>query len=115
MLRSAAACLFSAMSTAARRRVMRDVKRMKSEPPEGTMLDDEPLNNNIMTWHAALFGPEDTLWDGLVAKLHFEFSEEMPCTVIPTGVAQAAYGKCAGIRALGHRPPSWAGRHSQQI
>ena len=78
MLRSAAACLFSAMSTAARRRVMRDVKRMKSEPPEGTMLDDEPLNNNIMTWHAALFGPEDTLWDGLVAKLHFEFSEEYP-------------------------------------
>ena len=66
------------MSTAARRRVMRDVKRMKKEPPDGCMLDDEPLNNNIMSWHAALFGPEDTLWEGLVAKLHFEFSEEYP-------------------------------------
>lgn len=57
---------------------MRDVKRMKMEAPDGTMLDDEPIGNNIMTWHAALFGPEDTLWEGLVAKLYFEFTEEYP-------------------------------------
>ena len=66
------------MSSAARRRVMKDVKRMKNEPPEGTMLDDVPINNNIMQWHAVLFGPEDTLWEDLVAKLHFEFHEEYP-------------------------------------
>ena len=66
------------MSTTARRKLMRDIKRMRSEPPEGTMLDDEPLNGNIFTWHAALFGPDDTLWDGLVAKLSFEFTEEYP-------------------------------------
>ena len=57
---------------------MRDVKRMKSEPPDGTMLDDDPINNNIMQWHTALFGPEGTIWDELVAKLHFEFTEEYP-------------------------------------
>ena len=51
---------------------------MKNEPPEGTMLDDVPINNNIMQWHAVLFGPEDTLWEDLVAKLHFEFHEEYP-------------------------------------
>ena len=57
---------------------MKDVKRMKTEPPDGTMLDDEPVANNIMCWRAALFGPPDTLWDGLVATLLFEFTEEYP-------------------------------------
>ena len=66
------------MSTAARRRLMRDVKRMRSEPPEGTMLDDGPINNNIMRWNAVLYGPEGMLWDGLVARVDFEFTEEYP-------------------------------------
>ena len=66
------------MSTNARRRLMRDVKRMRTEPPHGTMLDDDPIKNNIMHWHALLFGPPETLWEDLVAKLHFEFHEEYP-------------------------------------
>ena len=57
---------------------MRDVKRMKTDPPEGVMLDDDPIDNNIMRWHAALFGPQETLWEDLTAKLHLEFTEEYP-------------------------------------
>ena len=57
---------------------MRDVKRMRTEPPEGTMLDDDPINNNIMSWNAVLYGPEGMLWDGLCARVHFEFTEEYP-------------------------------------
>ena len=67
-----------AMSTTARRKLMRDIKRMRTEPPEGTMLDDDSVGGNLMMWHAALFGPEGTLWDGLTAKLSFEFTEEYP-------------------------------------
>lgn len=66
------------MSTAARRRLMRDVKRMRMDPPDGTMLDDEPVGGSIMHWHAALFGPDGTLWEDLTAKLSFEFTEEYP-------------------------------------
>ena len=36
------------------------------------------LQNNIMLWHAVIFGPEDTLWDGLVARILFEFTEDYP-------------------------------------
>ena len=57
---------------------MKDVRRMKTDPPEGVMLDDEPVAGNIMRWHAALFGPEDTLWGDLTAKLSLEFTEEYP-------------------------------------
>lgn len=67
------------MSTVSKRRLMKDVKKMKKEPPEGIMLDDEPVaGSSIMHWHAAMFGPEDTLWEDLVAKLHLEFTEEYP-------------------------------------
>lgn len=57
---------------------MKDIKRMRTEAPDGTMLNDDPVNGNIYSWYAALFGPEDTLWEGLVAKLHLEFTEEYP-------------------------------------
>lgn len=66
------------MSTVARRRLMKDIKRMRTDPPEGLMLDDDPVNGNIFFWHAALFGPDDTLWADLTAKLSLEFSEEYP-------------------------------------
>ena len=42
------------------------------------MLDDDPINNNIMRWNAVLYGPEGMLWDGLVARVDFEFTEEYP-------------------------------------
>ena len=41
-------------STPARRRLMRDFKRMQSDPPEG--VNGAPCDNDIMKWHAVIFG-----------------------------------------------------------
>ena len=70
--------LHCTMSTNARRRLMKDVKRMRTEEHEGIMLSEDPVNNNIMTWHAVIVGPDDTLWEDLVATLLLEFTEEYP-------------------------------------
>jgi len=31
-----------------------------------------------MRWHAVIFGPEGTLWDGAILRLSLDFSEEFP-------------------------------------
>ncbi len=46
------------MSTAARRRLMRDFKRLQEDPPAG--VSGAPGENNIMVWNAVIFGPDDT-------------------------------------------------------
>ena len=46
--------LATSMATAARRRLMRDFKRMQTDPPEG--VNGAPLDNDIMKWHAVIFG-----------------------------------------------------------
>ena len=77
---------------------MRDFKRMQTDPPEG--VNGAPLDNDIMKWHAVIFGcalaklcgtslcacahlrrslrPEDTAWEDGTFKLHLEFTEEYP-------------------------------------
>eukprot|EP00955_Chlamydomonas_euryale_P015569 166731-Chlamydomonas_euryale.AAC.4 len=52
----------AAMSTPARKRLMRDFKRLKEDPPQG--VNGSPNPDNIMLWNAVIFGPEDTPWDG---------------------------------------------------
>ncbi|EDL28981.1 ubiquitin-conjugating enzyme E2A, RAD6 homolog (S. cerevisiae), isoform CRA_b, partial [Mus musculus] len=47
-----------AMSTPARRRLMRDFKRLQEDPPAG--VSGAPSENNIMVWNAVIFGPEGT-------------------------------------------------------
>lgn len=42
------------MTTPARRRLMRDFKRLQSEPPEG--VSAYPSDNNILLWSALIFG-----------------------------------------------------------
>jgi ubiquitin-protein ligase len=37
------------MSTAARRRLMRDFKRMQTDPPAG--VSASPIADNVMTWY----------------------------------------------------------------
>eukprot|EP01066_Platyproteum_vivax_P010636 Platyproteum_vivax@DN4784_c0_g1_i1.p1 len=64
------------MSTFARRRLIRDFKKLQSDPPSG--VSGSPTNNDIMRWDAVIFGPEDTPWDGGTFKLEMEFSEEYP-------------------------------------
>ncbi|KAG4116569.1 hypothetical protein ERO13_D12G178188v2 [Gossypium hirsutum] len=49
------------MSTPARKRLMRDFKRLQQDPPAG--ISGAPQDNNIMLWNAVIFGPDDTPWD----------------------------------------------------
>eukprot|EP00300_Choanocystis_sp_HF-7_P036566 c5242_g1_i1.p1 GENE.c5242_g1_i1~~c5242_g1_i1.p1 ORF type:complete len:161 (+),score=25.98 c5242_g1_i1:30-485(+) len=64
------------MSTPARRRLMRDFKRIQKDPPAG--ISGAPLNNDVMTWNAVIFGPEGTVWEGGTFKLSLSFTEEYP-------------------------------------
>ncbi|RVW14659.1 Ubiquitin-conjugating enzyme E2 2 [Vitis vinifera] len=76
------------MSTPARKRLMRDFKRLQQDPPAG--ISGAPQDNNIMLWNAVIFGPDDTPWDGGASaasnsitlkvrlKLTLQFSEEYP-------------------------------------
>ena len=42
------------MSTPARKRLMRDFKRLQQDPPAG--ISGAPQDNNIMLWNAVIFG-----------------------------------------------------------
>ena len=64
------------MSTAARRRLMRDFKRLQEDPPTG--VSGAPGENNIMVWNAVIFGPHETPFEDGTFKLTMEFSEEYP-------------------------------------
>jgi len=55
------------MSTPARRRLMRDFKRLQNDPPSG--ISGAPCDNNIMLWNAVIFGPDDTPWEGGTFRL----------------------------------------------
>eukprot|EP00461_Guttulinopsis_vulgaris_P002950 UN02951 len=64
------------MSSNARRRLLRDFKRLQSDPPHGCTA--APQQNDITKWEAYIFGPEDTIWEGATLKLTMEFSEDYP-------------------------------------
>merc|ERR1711908_75353 len=66
----------TAMSTPARRRLMRDFKRLQSDPPQG--VSGAPCDNDIMKWHAVIFGPDETPWEDGTFKLSLTFSEDYP-------------------------------------
>ncbi|KAH0691988.1 hypothetical protein KY290_020165 [Solanum tuberosum] len=68
--------LLMRMSTPARKRLMRDFKRLQQDPPAG--ISGAPYDNNIMLWNAVIFGPDDTPWDGGTFKLTLQFSEDYP-------------------------------------
>lgn len=64
------------MTTPARRRLMRDFKRLQEDPPQG--VSAVPTNNNIMLWNAIIFGPADTPFEDGTFRLTIEFTEEYP-------------------------------------
>merc|ERR1711970_1527266 len=64
------------MSTSARRRLMRDFKRLQEDPPAG--VSGAPTDNNILLWNAVKFGPVDTPFEDGTFKLTIEFTEEYP-------------------------------------
>lgn len=55
---------------------MRDFKRLMNDAPTGIF--GVPDEDNIMSWHGVIFGPEDTPWEGGTFKLTLEFTEEYP-------------------------------------
>ena len=64
------------MTTQARKRLMRDFKRLQNDPPAG--ISACPKEDNILSWHAVIFGPDDTPWDGGTFRLTLGFSEDYP-------------------------------------
>jgi len=64
------------MSTTARRRLVRDLKKLQSDPPDG--INAAPETDDIMKWKAVMFGPVDTPWEGSTFTLEVNFSEEFP-------------------------------------
>jgi ubiquitin-conjugating enzyme E2 A len=70
--------IFDKMSTSARKRLMRDFKRLQNDAPSG--IQAAPLDNNVMAWQAVILGPDDTPWEGgtfkllLVRKERYAFS-----------------------------------------
>jgi len=64
------------MSTTARKRLMKDFKKLQEDPPMG--ITGSPDDNNIMQWTALIFGPIETPFEDGVFKLTLEFTEEHP-------------------------------------
>ena len=84
------------MSTAARRRLMRDFKRMQTDPPAG--VSASPIADNVMTWYtptfyptlsydrstnkysrnAVIIGPSDTPFEDGTFRLVMHFEEQYP-------------------------------------
>ncbi|KAJ2692453.1 Ubiquitin-conjugating enzyme E2 2 [Coemansia spiralis] len=64
------------MSTPCRRRLMRDFKRLQSDPTEG--ISGAPCPDNIMVWNAVIFGPADTPFEDGTFKLSLTFDESYP-------------------------------------
>ncbi|KAH6635176.1 ubiquitin-conjugating enzyme/RWD-like protein [Chaetomium sp. MPI-SDFR-AT-0129] len=83
------------MSTDARRRLMRDFKRMQTDPPAG--VSASPVPDNVMTWagfyaqersanfgalalcrNAVIIGPADTPFEDGTFRLVMHFEEQYP-------------------------------------
>ena len=64
------------MSTPARKRLMRDFRRLQTDPPAG--ISGCPREDNILLWNAVIFGPDDTPWDGGTFRLTITLSEDYP-------------------------------------
>lgn len=64
------------MSTPARRRLMRDFRRLKEDPQES--VTGAPQEDDIMKWSCVIFGPDDTPWEGGTFRLSMDFTEDYP-------------------------------------
>ena len=64
------------MSTAANRRLLKDIKKLETDPPVGFQAVPNP--QNIKVWDAVIFGADDTLWEGGVFRLQLEFTDDYP-------------------------------------
>ncbi|KAH0789755.1 ubiquitin-conjugating enzyme E2 2 [Histomonas meleagridis] len=63
-------------TSAARRRLLRDFRKLQADPPVN--ITAAPETDNIMKWNAVIFGPEKSDWEDGIFKLTMTFSEEYP-------------------------------------
>lgn len=67
----------SSQQSAARLRLMTDLKCARQDSPEGCSAS--PLNEeNLFVWGATIFGPSETAWEGGIYSLRLTFTEAYP-------------------------------------
>lgn len=64
------------MSTAARRRILQDLAKMRRE--ENKDYNAAPFSDSIMYCHAIIRGPEETIWESGIFHLIINFTENYP-------------------------------------
>ncbi|KAI3382453.1 hypothetical protein SNEBB_006693 [Seison nebaliae] len=64
------------MTTPARRRLVRDFKRLSTDLPYGTCAF--PLDDDIFQWKGVIYGPKGTSFENGVYELQMQFSENYP-------------------------------------
>lgn len=64
------------MSTPAKRRLMRDFKRIQLDAPGG--VSASPVPDNVMYWNAVIIGPSDTPFEDGTFRLALQFDEQYP-------------------------------------
>ncbi|EDQ88931.1 uncharacterized protein MONBRDRAFT_37169 [Monosiga brevicollis MX1] len=64
------------MSTLARKRLLRDLKKIKLDNTDGIIA--HPHSNNLMRWTATIFGPPDSVFANGVFRLQLDFPEDYP-------------------------------------
>lgn len=64
------------MTSPAQRRLLKDFSQLQKDSPEG--ITAVPMENDIMNWNAAIFGPDETPWEGGTFKLTMKFSAQYP-------------------------------------
>ena len=65
------------MSTAAKRRLLKDWEKYQREAPGlGILISPDP--ENMMTYEAIIIGPDDTEWEGGTFRLMLDYSEKFP-------------------------------------
>ncbi|XP_055353350.1 ubiquitin-conjugating enzyme E2 B-like [Paramacrobiotus metropolitanus] len=63
-------------STPARRRLLRDFKKLQEDPPTG--VSGAPNEMNLLSWNCIIFGPQGTPFEDGTFKLVMEFTEDYP-------------------------------------
>lgn len=64
------------MSTAAQRRLLKDLQRIQKEPGDDIMAT--PHKNNLLKWTATIEGVDGTPWEGGLFQLKLDFTEKYP-------------------------------------
>lgn len=66
----------SAQSTPAKRRLIRDYRRLTNDPPGGVSAAPNP--DNLMIWDGVIYGPADTPFEDGTFKLQLSFDDSYP-------------------------------------